>query len=181
MARIQPLQNPSGKAEELLGMVQKKLGMIPNMMKTMAHSPAVLEAYLNFSGALNGSSIPLKIREQIALLAAKVNCCDYCAAAHSVIGQKAGLTAEEVESSFKCCSTDPKTQAMLSLAKAILEKNGNATEDDIANARKAGLSDVELVEIPAIVGLNVFTNYFNHVVDPEIDFPQVTTSCCSCC
>jgi hypothetical protein len=39
-------------ARALLEGVEKKLGTIPNLLKTMANSPAALEAYLGFSGAL---------------------------------------------------------------------------------------------------------------------------------
>lgn len=35
--------------------------MTPNMMKTMANSPVVLEAYLSFSGALAGGILSAKL------------------------------------------------------------------------------------------------------------------------
>jgi hypothetical protein len=41
-------------------------------------------------------------------------------------------------------------------------------------ARKAALSDGEIAEVIANVGLNVFTNYFNNVAEVEIDFPEVS-------
>lgn len=64
-------EQATGKAKDLLDAVQAKLGMTPNMMKTMANSPAVLEAYLNFSGALSNGTLDAKLREQIALLPLK--------------------------------------------------------------------------------------------------------------
>jgi uncharacterized peroxidase-related enzyme len=169
-----------GKSAELLEIVQKKLGKKPNMMRTMAHSPAVLEAYLNFSGALNGASIPLKTREMIALLCARKNSCDYCLAAHTAIGAKVGLSEVEIEESLIGRSADQKTAAILKLVNTILDTNGSISDADFAAAKSAGLSDAELVEIPAIVGLNVFTNYFNHIIDPEIDFPKPKQSSCGC-
>ena len=69
MARL-PIVNPensTGKARDLLDAVQKKLGLVPNSMRVMANSPAVLEAYLSFSGALAGGSLNAKLREQLAL------------------------------------------------------------------------------------------------------------------
>lgn len=44
-----------GKAKELLDAVQAKLGITPTMVKTMAQSPAVPEAYLSFGGALDST------------------------------------------------------------------------------------------------------------------------------
>jgi alkylhydroperoxidase family enzyme len=43
----------------------------------------------------------------------------------------------------------------------------------LAQARKAGITDAEIVEIIGHVALNVFTNYLNNVSDTEIDFPVV--------
>ena len=35
----------------------------------------------------------------------------------------------------------------------------------------AGFSEGEVAEIVANVALNIFTNYFNHVAETEVDFP----------
>src|SRR5690242_4778064 len=90
MVRLKAL-NPddaSGKTKEMFNAIQGKLGMVPNMMRTMGNSPAVLEAYLNFSGALGHGSLGAKTGELIALAVAERNSCDYCLSAHSFIGEK---------------------------------------------------------------------------------------------
>ena len=48
----------AAKAKALLEGVQKKLGMTPNLMRTMANSPAVLEAYLGLGSALGKGTLP---------------------------------------------------------------------------------------------------------------------------
>jgi alkylhydroperoxidase family enzyme len=53
----------------------------------MAQSPAVLEAYLNFAGALNNGSLDAKVRAQIALIVGQTNSCGYCVAAHTALGK----------------------------------------------------------------------------------------------
>jgi hypothetical protein len=60
MPRIKAIETAEAapKAKALLEGVQKKLGMTPNLMRTMANSPAVLEAYLGFSNSLGQSSFP---------------------------------------------------------------------------------------------------------------------------
>lgn len=52
MSRLQAIQSnaATGRAKELLDAVEAKLKIIPNMPRVMANSPAVLEAYLGFSG-----------------------------------------------------------------------------------------------------------------------------------
>ncbi len=66
-------EQSTGKAKELLNQVQAKFGITPNLMKTMAQSPAVLEAYLNFSGALAGAALDAKLRKQISILTKELN------------------------------------------------------------------------------------------------------------
>lgn len=173
MTRIQPVntETASGKTKELLEMVQKKMGMIPNMMKTLAHAPAALEAYLTLSGVLSSGLIDGKNRERIALAVGQKNNCDYCVSAHSLIGQKMGLSAEEVINARKGFSTDSKADAIVKYALALVEKNGHLTDAEVAAIKASGLSDAEMIEIVPIVALNIFTNYFNHIADPEIDFP----------
>ncbi len=69
MPRIKPIdvEQADGKAKSLLENANKALGMTPNLMRTLAHSPAALEAYLGFGKALGGGSLSSKLREQIAL------------------------------------------------------------------------------------------------------------------
>lgn len=69
-------EEAEGKAKELLDGVKAKLGFVPNMMATMAASPAVLKAYLNMSGTL-GKALNSKLNEKIALTVAEINGCQY--------------------------------------------------------------------------------------------------------
>ncbi|MBN8550430.1 MAG: carboxymuconolactone decarboxylase family protein [Deltaproteobacteria bacterium] len=170
MSRIQPLTNPTGKAAELLGMVQKKMGRVPNMMSTLANSPAALEMYLTMSGLLGGSSLSAQDRERLALLAAKKNACGYCEKAHTAIGKHAGLSEQEISSAKDGVAQDARAQALLAFSAAVLEKKGHVSDSEFAAAKQAGLSDAEILDVVATTCLNIYTNYVNHVADPVVDF-----------
>lgn len=176
MQRITAL-NPdttTGKSKDLFNAVQTKLGMVPNMMRTMGNSPAVLNGYLSFSGALGGSSIGAKLGEQIALTVANANSCDYCNAAHSFIGEKLiGIDTATIQAAKEGKSSDAKTQAALSFAKTLIAKKGKVSEGDINALKNATFTDAEIAEIIAHTALNIFTNYFNNAVNVEVDFPKV--------
>ena len=109
MPRLQALDPAAatGQAKDLLDGVQKKLGRTPNIMRTMAQSPAVLDAYLGMSGALGNGALPAKLREQIALIVGERNDCDYCLAAHSAIGKMSGLADDAILDSRRGSSEDP--------------------------------------------------------------------------
>src|SRR3954468_5724478 len=93
MPRIAPIEpeTATGPAAALLTqvqrtLVQRTLGLTPNMTKVMASSPALLEGYLALAGALGGGVIPGAVRERLAVATAEVNGCEYCLSAHTYIG-----------------------------------------------------------------------------------------------
>ena len=100
----------TGKTKKLLDGVQAKLGMTPNLMKTLASAPAALEAYLSFGAALGTGTLDAKFREQIAIAVAQANSCEYCLSAHTTIGKMVGLTPEEIASSRESHSADARTR-----------------------------------------------------------------------
>ncbi len=169
-------EDAAGRAKELLDSVQATLGMIPNLMRTMANSPAVLEAYLNFTGALAMGSLPATLREQIALTVAEVNGCDYGLAAHSAVGKVVGLSRQDILDSRQGTSPDRRVDAALQFARTVRHQRGRVGDREVARLRRAGYSDGEIAEIVANVALNLFSNYFNHVAGTVVDFPEVRPS-----
>ena len=170
---IEPSQ-ATGKAKDLLDAVKGKLGLVPNMTRVMVNSPAVLEGYLGFSGALATGSLDPKIREQIALITAQSNHCDYCLSAHSTIGKMVGLTPSEIAGSREGKGSNSRSTAVLKFATRVLDAKGHIKDEDVLAAREAGLNDGEIAEVIANVALNVFTNYFNSAAKVDIDFPKVS-------
>lgn len=161
----------TGKAKELLDAVKAKMGMVPNILRTMANSPAALQCYMGMSGALAEASISPKLREVIALALGEYHGCDYCVAAHTALGAMQGLSAEEILDARRGASTDSKTEAALKFALKVAKDRAEVTDADVRAVREAGFSDGEIAEILACVALNVYTNYFNHVAETECDFP----------
>ena len=175
MARIQPVkkENADSTTAELLRSVEKKMGKVPNIVATMANSPAVAKAYLGFSQSLSGGSLAARLREQIALAVGQTNNCDYCVAAHTALGKGAGLTEAETLDARRIDAKDNKERAALEFARKIVDERGWVSDDDLQQVRQAGYNDGEIAEIVANVALNVFTNYFNHVAGTDVDFPAV--------
>jgi uncharacterized peroxidase-related enzyme len=173
LVAIEP-EHATGKAKELLDGVHAKLKMTPNMMRVMANSPAVLQAYLSFSGALTGGLLDAKLRELLALTVGEENACQYCVSAHTAIGKMTGLSDAEIEAARDGGSDSPKRAAALAFARRVNETRGQATDADLEAVRKAGYSDGDIAEIIAHVALNIFTNYFNNTAAVEVDFPKIT-------
>ena len=64
--------------------------------------------------------------------------------------------------------------AVATLAQQITESRGQLSDEQIAAAREAGLSDGQIVEVVAQVTLLTLTNYLNNIATTDIDFPPST-------
>lgn len=167
-------ETTTGKSKELFNQIQGKLGMVPNMMRTMGTSPAVLSGYLTLSGLLAGGVLGGKLGELIALTVANANSCEYCNAAHSFIGEKlVHIDVDTIREAREGKSSDRKIQAALDFSRTLVEKRGLANDADITLLKDAGYTDEAISEIIANVALNIFTNYFNNAANVTVDFPEV--------
>ena len=171
-----PLVTPAGttgERQQLLGQIQQAFGATPNMFKAVANSTAALKSMWGSFGALGGGVIPAKLGEQIAVAIADRNNCEYCLAAHTALGRKAGASAEEMSAAQAGQSADARTAAALRFAVAVVNNRAQIDAAEVAGLREAGFSDEEIVEILAHVALNLFTNYINVAFQVPVDFPSV--------
>jgi len=175
MSRINPIDRNTTHegTRRNFAAIEKQLGVVPNMMRTMAQSPSVLDGYLGFRATLGRGVLPEQLQAQLALTVAECNACDYCLSAHTVLGGGTGLSPAEMAASREGRATDAKAAAALQFARAVLERRGAVSDQDLAKVRAAGFADGAIAEIIAHVALNVFTNYFNRAADTDIDFPVV--------
>lgn len=163
------------ESQPLLAGVKQQLGVVPNLFRVVATSPAALAGYLGLNGALAKGQLDARTRERIALAIAGFNGCDYCLAAHSYLGKHAAkLDDAELAANREGGSTDAKADAALRFAVKVARERGHVSDADVQAVQAAGYSDAQVLEIVLHVALNTLTNYVNEVVKTEIDFPVVT-------
>ena len=166
-------QNAPSASQALLAQVHQAFGATPNMFKVVANSPAALQSMWAAFGALSQGTIGPKLGEQLAVAIANRNRCEYCLAAHTMLGQKAGATGAEMAAAQVGDASDPKTAAALNFALKVVTQRAQLTDADTAVLREVGFGDEQIVEILAHVALNLFTNYINVALDVPVDFPKV--------
>ncbi|UUA70918.1 carboxymuconolactone decarboxylase family protein [Cellvibrio sp. QJXJ] len=178
MSRINTVTDLTASDEQtaLFKAIQQKIGMVPNFLRVLANSPAALRAFLGLHGIASEGSLDLPTRERIALAIAQQNACDYCLSAHSAIGNHAGLNPAEIDANRKGTSQDTKAAVAVKLARSLLEHKGEITTAELLEARNAGYSDADIVEIITHVGMNLLTNILGKASRVEIDFPKVTAN-----
>jgi uncharacterized peroxidase-related enzyme len=167
------INDTTANRQAVLEQIKGAFGVVPNMFKAVANSPAALNSMWGSFGALGGGVIDAKLGEQIAVAVANRNSCEYCLAAHTVLGQKAGASAEEMSAAQTGQSSDPQTAVALCFALKLVEHRGQVTQADVTELRVAGFDDQHIVEIVAHVALNLFTNYVNVAFAVPVDFPKV--------
>lgn len=174
MPRSAPVTPEQAKNEvkETYATIKKNMGgKVPNIFQYMGNSAAVLNGFFSLSKAAEQTSLSPQLRSQIALVVAQTNDCNYCLSAHTAIASAQGIQLQETILARKGEAHDKKTQAILQFAKQVVEKRGKVSDQEVKSLKNAGVSDQELVEIILVINMNMFTNYFNHIIDTPIDFP----------
>lgn len=175
MPRINTVDHASatGERKELLDAVKGQFGAVIKMFGTAGQSVPALKFMLAGFGALGEGRIGAALGEQIAVAVANRNACEYCLSAHTVLGKKAGISAEGMAEAREGRSADARTQAAINFALSLVENRGHVSDADFAAIRAAGFDDEDIVEIVAHVALNLFTNYLNVSLEVPVDFPSV--------
>jgi AhpD family alkylhydroperoxidase len=156
--------------QALFDNLKKGLGMVPNLYATLAHSEHALGNYLAFQNAK--SSINGKAREVVNLVVSQVNACEYCLAAHTVIGGMVGFTPEQIiEIRRGGASFDTKLDALVKLVKNIASERGHADPSLVQAFFAAGWTPENLVDAIVVIGDKTVTNYLHGTTRVPVDFP----------
>lgn len=174
MAALLPLldaQTASPESRALLEQIHASFGVTPNMFKAIAHSPAALRSMASSFAALGQGSIDRLLGEKIAVAVADRNACEYCLAVHTVLGRRAGASAEEMAAAQAGEAADAKTAVALRFALKLVEARGQVDPADVQGLREVGYTDAQIAEVVAHVALNLYTNYVNVAFRVPVDFP----------
>ncbi len=173
MSYIKPIdrQQADASVSPTLDALKAKLGKLPNLFLTLAHTPVALNAYVQLADVAGGGKLTARQREQIALAVGEANACEYCLAAHSTIGKLVGLTPGQIAEAREGRAEAPRDAALLQLARSIIAHRGHVPTAELDAFKAAGFGDGDILEVLVSVVLNIYTNYANHIARTEVDFP----------
>lgn len=163
----------SGPAVALFAAIARSLGKVPNAYATVgANSPLALEAALQLDGALARSSLSAREREVIKLAVSEAVQCDYCLAAHTLIGKKSGLDGAAILAlRHGQPSGDDRLDALAAFTRALTETRGTVPAATVDAVKAAGFTDAQIVDTLLTMSSINFTNLLNRVNDTVLDFP----------
>lgn len=161
----------SGQTKELYEAIQRAIGMVPNLYQGMGNSPVALEGVLHTDGILKKGQLSGAEIEAIKLAVSEAYGCDYCLAAHTLMGKKAGLTAEDTISIRRGTAQQPRLDALVKFVNAALHPQARVSDSDLGAVKAAGYNDAQIAETIQAIAQTVFTNLFNRVNQTTLDFP----------
>lgn len=160
---------PEASRANLLA-VEKAWGFAPNLIRTFANSPAVIEGAWALLTAFSKTRFTPAEQQLIALAISVENECGYCAAAHSLMGKGAGLSdAELAATRAGQAVTEPKHEALRRFATVVTATRGNPTTKDIEAFLAAGYDQTAILEVILGVATKTLMNYTDHVAEVQLD------------
>jgi uncharacterized peroxidase-related enzyme len=152
-------QEAAEKIKPVFEGMEKKLGVVPNVFRVMAHNPEMLEAFLALNATLPKTKLNGKLRELAYIKTSELNGCDYCMHHHRALGKKAGLNDRQVSETAQSETSDAYDELEREVMRYAEQVTRHINVDDGLFARlKKVLSDRELVELAMTVGIANFTN-----------------------
>jgi uncharacterized peroxidase-related enzyme len=149
--------------------IEKKTGAVGNMLRALAHSPDLFQAFLTLNGALGKMKLAPKLRELAYLKASTVNGCEYCLHYHRLGGRKAGVSNEQIEA---VSHTEPGSDFdelewdVIRFAEQVTQRV--KPDDALMHRLKTKLSDREIVELTMTVAVANLTNRVNETLKTEL-------------
>jgi AhpD family alkylhydroperoxidase len=163
----------TGQAAQLFTAIKGALGKVPNAYVGLgSNSPLALEAALNLDGALRKSSLCAKEIEAIKLAVSEAVACDYCLAAHTLLGKKTGLDSAAILAlRHGTASGDARLDTLTQFARTLVTTRGSVPAEAVSAVQAAGYSDAQIVDTLLAITAITLTNLFNRVNDTALDFP----------
>jgi uncharacterized peroxidase-related enzyme len=161
-----------GRARELLQSVKAKYGMVANLPRVMANSPAMMSTYQHAEEEFqNNSGFNRSEQEVIFLVISKENGCDYCVAAHSIMADMKSTVPAAVTNAIRDDQPipDAKYAVLATFTRTMVEKRGWPEEADVAAFFSAGYTEHHILSIILAIAMKTMTNYTNHVFQTPLD------------
>jgi|SRR5882757_3573511 len=156
----------TGRTAELYDLIKGATGLpfVPDMFRLVSTRPDLLEAVMaGFNGIFGGGTLPRETKEIISAWTSKLNACPYCVGTHNYFLLMFGGTEELTEAIKTATSSDElpvddRTKRLLRLVTKVTQAAYKITDDDWAEAARAGWTNAELLEAVFCAALFSFIN-----------------------
>jgi uncharacterized peroxidase-related enzyme len=172
MARISRLgrREVSEAVGEIYDRYVRQRGNVPNMFRTVAHRPEILQTMIaHMEAVLNTGTLPTSLKELVIVRTSQMNNCEYCLASHSLLARKLGYSDAQIAALGNFESSDAfsaREKAALRLAERLTRNQGPLDAAELAEL-KTYFTEGEIVELMTASGLFNYFNRFNNLLAME--------------
>jgi uncharacterized peroxidase-related enzyme len=149
-----------------------QLPFIPNIIKTLAVSPAALTIHWNLiRGLFQHTTLPQSLMAMILFTIAKSSHCEYCSANHELTCRTLGVDEETLNALVEDLShvSPQRLRVIVEFALKVSHHPQSLTAEDYERVRAEGVADEELVEIILIAALGSYLDILADALKSEVD------------
>ncbi|AFY60204.1 carboxymuconolactone decarboxylase family protein [Synechococcus sp. PCC 6312] len=157
-------------SKPLLEQAKKNLGMIPNLERVMAESPALLEGYVHLWELFDTTSLSPIERQVVYQTANFENQCEYCVPWHTKLAQIAGMAPNEIQALRQGEKLeDPRLEVLRQFTKSLILNRGKIVEAELKAFFAAGYSNQHALEVILGIAVKTMSNYTNSIAGTPLD------------
>lgn len=141
-----------------------------NFYRLMAHHARSVPPFAQWYAALREGALDPKLRQLAYVRASQSNRCRYCATHHSALGQRVGVSREQLEA-LSDFETSPLFSELERLVLRYAEQMTVRVQVDgtLVEALRGYLSPEALVQLTLSIAAANFTNRFNEALGTELE------------
>jgi alkylhydroperoxidase family enzyme len=159
-----------GRAKTCLEAARKNLGVIPNLERTMAGAPALLEAYVRTWELFDETSLTPIERQVVYQTANFENECEYCVPWHTMLSKLARMDPHDVQALRDGAPLkDAKLEALHRFARAMIVNRGKIPPCDLDAFLAAGYTPQHALEVILGLAIKTMSNYTNSIAGTPLD------------
>jgi uncharacterized peroxidase-related enzyme len=172
MARISRLgrREVSEAVGEIYDRYVRQRGNVPNMFRTVAHRPEILQTMIaHMEAVLNTGTLPTSLKELVIVRTSQMNNCEYCLASHSLLAKKLGYSDAQIAElpHFESSKTFTEREKVAIRLAERITRNERPLDDAELAELKTHFTEGEIVELMAASGLFNYFNRFNNLLAME--------------
>ena len=154
----------------ILDGVQKSWGLVPNLHRVLAESPAALEAYATLWGIAEKTGFTPQERNIVYIAIIYDNECTYCMAGHTNLSRMTKVEPEAITAVREGRPiADSKLEALRQFAAKVTRNRGVVSEADVSAFKAAGYDNRAMLDVLVLAATKLISNYTNHLAQTPLD------------
>jgi alkylhydroperoxidase family enzyme len=152
---VHTIESAPEKSKQALQGLHNKFGFIPNVAATMAESPVLMNAFIQGFSSFHGSTFTEAEKQVLLLTNAASIGSSWAVAFHSTMALQDGVSAPDVEAiRGGRLPSDQKYAALSGTAKALIEKRGRVSGEEVTAFTSAGYTQTQILDVINGIGIS---------------------------